>query len=69
MNQELTEREALLIELVHYLTYGSEEELGLTLEEVMKFLTARVSQRENMTVLEILGIDGRKFVDEILRHK
>jgi hypothetical protein len=67
MKQELTEREALLIELVHHLAYGNQEELGLTLEEVMKFLSARVKDRTSLTVLETLEVDGRKFLDALLK--
>lgn len=68
MGQDITEREALLIELVHMLSYGSEAELGLTLAEVMRFLDSRVKRRGMKTSLELLEEDKHAFIEEVRRH-
>jgi hypothetical protein len=68
MGQDITEREALLIELVHMLSYGSESELGLTLPEVMKFLDARVARKGMKTSLELLEEERHSFIEEVRQY-
>lgn len=68
MGQDITEREALLIEIVHMLSYGSESELGLTLAEVMRFLDSRVKSKGMKTALEVLEEDKHKFIEEVRQH-
>lgn len=62
---DFTKREALLIELVHLLSYGSMDELGMTLEEVMNILNSRVRSKDNATILELLDLEGRKTIEDI----
>lgn len=65
MKQDITEREALLIELVHMLAHGNESELGLTLEEVMRFLDSRVRRKGMKTALELLEEEKHAFIEEV----
>lgn len=70
MKTELTQREAYIIELMHLLAFGSEDEMGLTLEESMRFLNSRVKSFDDRTVLEILETsDGRAFLDELRKSQ
>lgn len=63
--KDFTHREALLIELVHILSYGSEKELGLSLSEVMAFLDSRVKSKDNAKVLDLLDTEGRDVIDKL----
>ena len=65
MKEDLTRREALLIEMVWLLSYGSSLEQGMQLPEVMRFLDSRLKNRDNKTVLEILDEEGHRFLEEL----
>lgn len=65
---DYTEREAHLIELIHFLAYGTESEQGMSLEEVMNFLESRVRSRENARIFDLLCEDGRALIDELKSH-
>jgi len=65
MSEDLTQREALLIELIWLLSHGTEDEMGYSLQEVMKVLDARVRTRDMKKVLEVLDEEGYPFLQEI----
>lgn len=61
----LTNQEELLVELVHYLTFGSDSEQGLPLKEVQKFLITPISSKDGKTPIECLRTEGRAFINEL----
>ena len=63
--RELSEFEENLVELVHFLAYGSAKERGLTLREVKQFLATTLKDRKGRNVLESLAKDGRSFINEL----
>lgn len=63
--KELTEREKLLVELVHLLAYGDKVEFGLTLEETLQFLQKPLVRYKGKNCLDILS-DG--LLREIKDH-
>lgn len=65
MSEDLTQREALLIELVWLLSQGTEDEMGYSLQDIMKVLDARVRTRDMKKVLEVLDEEGHTFLQEI----
>ena len=68
MKSELTHREALLVELVHELSKGTEEELGCSLEEIVTFLRTPIRAKDQKNALECLEDDGRDFLNQVLDH-
>lgn len=63
--RRLSERERLLIELVHILSYGDKLEFGLTLEEVLEYLEKPIPRRGNRNALQCLDADGERFLQQI----
>jgi hypothetical protein len=63
--RKLTEREKLLVELVHILSYGDKIEFGLTLEEVLDYLEKPIGRKQNRNALECLDKQGDKFINEL----
>ena len=68
MGEDITRREALLIELVWLLSYGSENELGSSLKEVMDFLNSRMKRKGMKTAFELMDEEGHKFIAEVKAH-
>ena len=64
----LSERERLLVELVHMLSYGDKLEFGLTLEEVVEYLQKPIPRKQNRNVLQCLDSDGERFLQQIKDH-
>lgn len=64
---DISYREALLIELTHLLSHGTEEEMGLSLPEIINFLDKRLKGKDNIKVLHLLERDGREFLIELKR--
>jgi hypothetical protein len=64
--RKLNDKEELLIELVHLLSYGSPKDLGLSLKELKYWLTKPIPTRENRNALECLETDGRAFLNELI---
>jgi len=62
---KLTPNEELLVELVHYVAYGTEREMGLTLKETKLFLTRPIKAKSDYNALECLNSDGRAFINEL----
>lgn len=62
---KLTEREALLVELVHHLAYGSPERMGHDLKLVLKFLHTPIRSKDGRNALECLDAEGHKFVTDL----
>jgi hypothetical protein len=63
--KKLTEKEKLLVELVHILSYGDKLEFGLTLEEVFEYLEKPIPRKNNRNALECLDIQKEKFIKEL----
>lgn len=62
---ELTHREMLIVELVHFLAYGDEAHLGLNLKETFDFLTKKIRSKDGRNALECLDQEHRKFINEL----
>lgn len=65
LKSELTIREFLLVELVHFLAYGDEVETGLTLEETIRFLRTPIRSKDGLNSIECLEREGRRFIEEL----
>lgn len=63
--RELTEYEEYLVELVHFLSFGSRSQYGIPLRDVKKFLVTPVRERQCMTPLDLIEKDGREFLNEL----
>lgn len=61
----MTEYEKNLISLVHYLSYGSKGEMGLSLKEVLRYLQKPIPFKNNKTCLECLRSEGLAFLNEL----
>jgi len=61
----LNEYEHLLIELVHYLSYGNDLEHGLTPQEIKEWLIHPIPHRGGKTALECLKTEGEKFLEDL----
>ena len=66
--RSLSERERLLVELVHLLSYGSKLEFGLTLDEVVEYLEKPIPRKLNRNALQCLDSDGERFLQQIRDH-
>lgn len=63
--RRLSERDKLLVELVHILSYGDKLEFGLTLEEVIEYLEKPIPRRQNRNALQCLDADGERFLQQL----
>ncbi len=63
--RRLSERERLLVELVHILSYGDKIEFGLTLDEVLEYLERPIPRKKNRNALQCLDADGERFIQQI----
>lgn len=63
--RRLSERERLLVELVHLMSYGDKLEFGLTLDEVLEFLEKPIARKKNRNALQCLDSDGERFLQQI----
>lgn len=61
----LTDREKLLVELVHLLSYGDKLEFGMTLEEVFETLEKPLRKYQNKTCMQLLS---KQFIRELRDH-
>lgn len=61
LNRKLTEQETLLIELVHYMAYGTD----LDLNTVKTLLVAPIPGKKGKNCLECLEAEGRAFMNEL----
>lgn len=66
--RRLSERERLLVEFVHLLSYGDKLEFGLTLDEVLEYLEKPIPRKQNRTALQCLDSDGERFLQQIKDH-
>lgn len=64
----LSERDRLLVELVHLLSYGDKLEFGLTLDEVLEYLEKPIPRKQNRNALQCLSADGERFIQQIKDH-
>jgi len=64
----LSERERLLVELVHLLSYGDKIDFGLTLEEVQTYLEKPIPRKKNRNALQCLDADGERFLQQLKDH-
>lgn len=67
MSRKLTEQELLLVELVHFLAYGSPLETGLTLKETLRWLEQPISSKQGRNALECLEKEKRQLIREVKR--
>lgn len=63
--KELSERDKLLIELVHLLAYGDKLEFGLSLEETLQFVQKPLNRYKGKTCLEVLS---KTFLEDLKDH-
>ena len=63
--RKMSERERLLVELVHLLSYGDKMEFGLTLDEVLEYLEKPIARKQNRNALACLDSDGERFIQQI----
>lgn len=63
--RSLSERERLLVELVHLLSYGDKLEFGLTLDEVLEYLEKPIPRKKNRNALQCLDSDGERFIQQL----
>ena len=63
--RRLSERDRLLVELVHLLSYGDKMDFGLTLEEVVEYLDKPIPRKQNRNALQCLDSDGERFLQQI----
>ena len=64
----LSERDKLLVELVHLLSYGDKLEFGLTLEEVLEYLEKPIPRKQNRNAIQCLNSDGERFIQQLKDH-
>jgi hypothetical protein len=63
--RRLSERDRLLVELVHMLSYGDKLDFGLTLEEVVEYLEKPIPRKQNRNALQCLDADGERFLQQL----
>lgn len=63
--RQLTEYEENLVDLVHFLAFGSKSQYGLPLREVKRMLMTPVKDRHGMTPLDLIEKDGSLFLNEL----
>ena len=63
--RELTEYEHLLVELVHFLSHGTQEEMGLTLKEVKSWLARPIHSKGGINALEDLANNKHELLKEL----
>lgn len=68
MIRQLTPKEELLVELVWFLAYGTEQEIGLGLKDTKNFLTKSISSKGGRNCLECLKDEGREFLNELITY-
>ena len=61
----LTKEEELLVELVHFLSFGTELEHGFKHKEVRDFLITPIKKKGNKSPLELLELEGSAFLNEL----
>jgi len=62
---KLTPKQKLLVELIHYLAYGTQSELGLTLKELEAFLQKPIAAKGGRNCLQCLNDEGLAFINEL----
>lgn len=71
----IDEKTKALIRLVHFLSYGRVvmdysgnkwHEQGLNSSEIIKFLESPLREREGMTVMECIELQGDTFVNDVI---
>jgi hypothetical protein len=66
--RSLSERERLLVELIHLLSYGDKMEFGLTLDEVLEYIQKPIARKQNRNALQCLDADGERFLQQLKDH-
>lgn len=61
----MTEFEAYLIELTHFLASDSDHHQGLNLREIRSFLAHPIKEKNNKTPEQCLRDDGLAFINEL----
>lgn len=61
----MTDYEKNIIILVHFLSFGSRSEMGLSIKEVLRYLEKPIPSKNGKTALECLRKDGLEFINEL----
>jgi len=64
MSRKLNYHEELLVELVHFVSYGT----GLNLRATKQLLQKPISNRNGMSCLDCLDKEGRAFLNELITY-
>jgi len=64
--KKLGKHEELLIELIHFLAYGTKTETGLTLKDTKNFLTKPIASKGDRNCLQCLREERREFLNELI---
>lgn len=67
-HRHLSSFEENLVELVHFISFGTELEHGLTHKEVRDFLVRPIKRKQGRNALECLADEGPAFIEEIRIH-
>ena len=65
MSSKLSDNVKILVELVHYLSYGNEKEMGFTLKEVLSFLETPIKHKNGKNTLDCIKAEGLAFLNEL----
>ena len=65
MSKKLSDFEKLLTELVHFLAYGNQTEMGLTLRETISYLQKPIKSKGGKNCLECLQTEGLAFINQL----
>lgn len=65
---QLTHREALLVELTHFLSRGDNDHMGLNLKQVFDVLVTPIKSKDGKNAVHCLSTEGREFLNELLSH-
>ena len=65
MSRKLSDFERLLVNLVHFLAYGTQREMGLTLRETTHYLQKPIPAKQGKNCLECLEKEGLAFINEL----
>jgi len=65
MARQLNKDEELLAELVHYISYSTSTDKGLTYKEIKWWLTNPIPHKDGKNALDCLSEEGQAFINEI----
>ena len=66
--RKLSEYEHLLVELVHFLSSGDREHMGLSILEIKRFLEQPIESKDRRNALQCLALEKRRLIKELKDH-